>query len=97
MVDWKGKQDKDMCPSLRVLRGFANEDWKTEQDLLHAGKTFSSEEQLELDGRMATLSSVSDVSCGVTVKVSRIVFLILLRILSVVTDVPKVVQVRVLS
>lgn len=55
VVDWKGKQDKDMCPSLRVLRGFANEDWKTEQDLLHSGKTFSSEEQLELDGRMANL------------------------------------------
>lgn len=55
IVDWKGRKDKDMWPVLRVLRGFANEDWQLEEQLLHDGKEFSPEEQLELDGRMANL------------------------------------------
>ncbi len=55
VVDWKGKRDVDMWPVLRVLRGFANEDWEKEQSLIHEGKAFSSEEQLELDNRFANL------------------------------------------
>ena len=55
IVDWKGKQEADMWPTLRVLRGFANEEWAEEQQLLHDGKVFSPEEQMELDSRFANL------------------------------------------
>jgi len=55
IVDWQGKPEADMWPSLRVLRGFANEEWEKEQNLIHEGKKFSSEEQMELDCRFANL------------------------------------------
>lgn len=55
VVDWRGKNENELWPPLRVLRGFANEDWATEQDLLHSGRKFSSEEQMELDCRFANL------------------------------------------
>lgn len=55
IVDWKGMGEADMWPALRVLRGFANEEWAREQELLHEGKKFSSEEQMELDCRFANL------------------------------------------
>lgn len=55
VVDWKGRGERDMWPTLRVLRGFANEDWELEQQLLHDGKSFSKEEQMELDCRFANL------------------------------------------
>lgn len=55
VVDWKGKSERDMWPTLRVLRGFANEEWQHEEELVHDGKQFSVEEQLELDGRFANL------------------------------------------
>lgn len=55
VVDWKGKSEADMCPPLRVLRGFANEDWELEQNLIHEGRHFSREEQMALDNRFANL------------------------------------------
>lgn len=55
IVDWKGKAESEMWPTLRVLRGFANEEWEKEQNLIHEGKKFSSEEQMELDCRFANL------------------------------------------
>ncbi len=55
IVDWKGKPEADMWPCLRVLRGFANEEWEREQELLHNGRRFSHEEQCELDNRFANL------------------------------------------
>ena len=55
IVDWKGKREDEMWPTLRVIRGFANEEWEQEQQLLHDGKQFSSEEQMELDCRFANL------------------------------------------
>lgn len=55
IVDWKGKPECDMWPTLRVMRGFANEEWDKEQNLIHDGKKFSSEEQMELDCRFANL------------------------------------------
>ncbi len=55
IVDWKGKAESDMWPALRVLRGFANEEWDKEQELIHDGKKFSPEEQMELDCRFANL------------------------------------------
>lgn len=55
VVDWMGKSEADMWPPLRVMRGFANEEWEKEQQLRHSGKKFSPEEQLELDNRFANL------------------------------------------
>lgn len=55
IVDWKGKSEADLCPPLRVLRGFANEDWEQEQNLIHEGRSFSKEEQMSLDNRFANL------------------------------------------
>ena len=55
IIDWRGKKEPEMWPALRVLRGFANEDWEHEQELLHEGKTFSKDEQMELDNRFANL------------------------------------------
>lgn len=55
IVDWKGKNEPEMWPSLRVLRGFANEEWEREQQLIHDGKKFSPEEQMELDNRFANI------------------------------------------
>ena len=55
LVDWKGKHEDEMWPTLRVIRGFANEEWEQEQRLIHDGKQFSSEEQMELDCRFANL------------------------------------------
>lgn len=55
LVDWKGKHEDELWPTLRVLRGFANEEWKKEQELLHDGRQFSTEEQMELDARFANL------------------------------------------
>lgn len=55
IVDWKGKKEAELWPTLRVLRGFANEEWEHEQELLHDGREFSSEEQMELDCRFANL------------------------------------------
>lgn len=55
IVDWKGKNENEMWPPLRVIRGFANEEWEQEQRLLHDGKQFSVEEQMELDCRFANL------------------------------------------
>lgn len=55
LVDWRGKKEPEMWPALRVLRGFANEDWEREQELLHEGLSFSREEQMELDNRFANL------------------------------------------
>lgn len=55
IVDWHGKAENEMWPPLRVIRGFANEEWEREQELLHDGRQFSSEEQMELDCRFANL------------------------------------------
>ncbi len=55
LVDWRGKHEDELWPTLRVLRGFANEEWEREQQLMHDGKQFSSEEQMELDSRFANL------------------------------------------
>lgn len=55
MMDWKGRDEQNLWAALRVLRGFANEEWQEEQRLLHDGKHFSVEEQADLDGRMANL------------------------------------------
>lgn len=55
MVDWKGKKESELWPTLRVLRGFANEEWEHEQQLMHEGRELSSEEQLELDNRFVNL------------------------------------------
>jgi len=55
VVDWKGKKESELWPTLRVIRGFANEEWEHEQQLQHDGKEFSSEEQMELDCRFANL------------------------------------------
>lgn len=55
LVDWRGKHEDELWPTLRVIRGFANEEWEKEQELLHDGRQFSSEEQMELDCRFANL------------------------------------------
>lgn len=54
-VDWQGKKEPELWPALRVLRGFANEEWELEEQLRHAGKEFSDEEQTELDCRFVNL------------------------------------------
>lgn len=55
IVDWHGRKEEELWPPLRVLRGFANEEWEHEQELLHEGKQFSAEEQMELDSRFVNL------------------------------------------
>ena len=55
IVDWKGKAEEDMWPALRMYRGFANEDWEHEQELLHDGQNLTPDEQMELDARFANL------------------------------------------
>ena len=55
IVDWHGRKEEELWPPLRVLRGFANEEWEHEQELLHEGKQFSPEEQMELDSRFVNL------------------------------------------
>ena len=54
-VDFHGTKEKDLWPALRVLRGFANEHWEREEQLMRDGKAFSKEEQAELNGHLANL------------------------------------------
>jgi len=55
VVDFFGKQEKDLWPALRVLRGFANKHWDTEEELIRDGQSFAPEEQAELNGHLANL------------------------------------------
>lgn len=55
LVDFRGKKIKDLWPPLRVLRGFANEHWDMEEELLRDGKQFEGEDLAELNGHFANL------------------------------------------
>lgn len=55
LVDWKGKEPKEMWRPLQVLRGFANVEWEEEDRLSHEGKTFSPVQQSMLNAHFANL------------------------------------------
>lgn len=55
IVDFHGKSPKDLWPPLRVVRGFANEHWDSEEELLRDGRQFSGEDLAELNGHFANL------------------------------------------
>lgn len=55
IVDFKGKKENEMWSPVRVIRGFANEHWETEESLLREGRSFGFEEQAELNGHFANL------------------------------------------
>lgn len=55
-VTWGEDGDvKKLWPALRVLRGFANEHWEREEELMREGRAFSPDEQAELNGHFANL------------------------------------------
>lgn len=55
IVNWKDKQEPDLWPCLRIMRGFANEDWQEEESCLREGKSLPKEKQEELDSHFANL------------------------------------------
>lgn len=55
LVDFNGKREDELWPALRVLRGFANEHWNEEEDLIRDGKCFTADRQAELNGHFANL------------------------------------------
>lgn len=54
-VDFHGRKVIDLWPTLQVIRGFANERWDEEEELIADGEQFSEEQQAELDGHLANL------------------------------------------
>lgn len=55
LIDFKATKLQDMWPSLRVLRGFANEHWNEEEELLRSGSDFNDDQKAELNGHFANL------------------------------------------
>lgn len=54
-VDWLGRSERQMWPCLRVIRGFANIDWRAEDELHRKGDNFSEEQQSLLDAHFANI------------------------------------------
>lgn len=56
-VDWKGKQEKELWPILRVIRGCCNTQWRLEQDCIRNKEPMPAEAIADIDSHFANMIS----------------------------------------
>lgn len=56
-VDWQGKQEKDLWPILRVIRGCCNMQWRLEQDSVRNKELMPLEAIADIDSHFANMIS----------------------------------------